>query len=926
MRLFKHALSYERTEKQRQSPDNAVDTPSFTREITAIKSSTKPTLPAPRSVRKANTYQLNPLRKIVLLVLGSAWMILTATGQETPISLETAKELGRVKSRFLKEAKEVAKASDVVPKANVAFFQESVGPLLKQSCLACHGPQKSKGRLRIDQLNPDLLTGPDVERWREVFNALSKSEMPPKDEPDYALADADRGRIVDWLSTELNTASIIRRNSKEHSSFRRLTNYEYNYALQDLLGLPYALPNKLPPETASEDGFKNSSDLLQMSAMQFETYREIGLKALKRAAVSGERPQAVTYVISMQEEMDKAMSGKGTKAAEKGKKKDRKLRNQQQLVHRETGDSIEFSAGKIQPRPKAVAGQTPAVSPVVLVLPRSNEVKLDLDRFLPDEGIMRVRIRAGRTTNKPDEYASLRLILSAHTSNNANFSQVISERDIPVTASADNPQFIHFDIPLSDIQRNPFRKLTTAFPRRDEFLHIHNVSNATGGEEPLQVLIDFIEISAPFYEQWPPKTHTGIFIASANKGDEQLYGREVLNRFLKRVWRRPVTTQEVDEFMALFAKYRPGFPTFEDAMVEVLATALATPEFLYLSQRATTNETKSPARITELELASRLSMFLWASIPDDGLLRLAEQGKLSAPEVLVGQVQRMLADPRSRRFSQNFVEGWLGLDRMNSVTHVPDTALRAAMLEEPIAFFDEVLRRNRSIMDFIHSDYAVVNERLATHYRIPKVYGPHFRSVSIAQQTNRGGVLTSAAVMTMNSDGKDSNPLKRGVWMLKRILDDPPPPPPPNVPEVDLTNPEILKMTLKERIADHRNKPACISCHSRIDPWGIAFENYDALGAFRTSIKNQPVDATSELFNRQTLAGIDGLKRYLLTDRQDQFARAMVHKLTAYALGRPLSFADRADIDALTAQFRRRDDGLGNLVNLIVSSHIFNSK
>ena len=280
MRLFKHALSYERTEKQRQSPDNAVDTPSFTREITDIESSTKPSLPAPRSGRKANTYQLNPLRKMVLLVLGSALIILTATGQETPISLETAKELGRVKSRFLKEAKEVAKASDVVPKANVAFFHESVGPLLKQSCLACHGPQKSKGRLRIDQLNPDLLTGPDVERWREVFNALSKSEMPPKDEPDYALADADRGRIVDWLSTELNTASIIRRNSKEHSSFRRLTNYEYNYALQDLLGLPYALPNKLPPETASEDGFKNSSDLLQMSAMQFETYREIGLKAL----------------------------------------------------------------------------------------------------------------------------------------------------------------------------------------------------------------------------------------------------------------------------------------------------------------------------------------------------------------------------------------------------------------------------------------------------------------------------------------------------------------------------------------------------------------------------------------------------------------------------------------------------------------------
>jgi mono/diheme cytochrome c family protein len=886
---------------------------------------------------------MNSLKITILLVIGSAGILPAAEEPVAPMTLEAARNAGRLKSRFLKDAGIAREAADAIPKANVAYFQESVGPVLTKSCLACHGPEKSEGRLRIDQLNPDLLTGPDVERWREVFNALSKSEMPPEDEPGYALADADRGRIVDWLSGELNTASLVRRNSKEHSSFRRLTNYEYNHALQDLLGLPYALANTLPPEATSEDGFKNSSELLQMSVMQFETYRQIGLKALKRATVSGERPQAVTYVISMQEEMDKAESKKDDKESDKNKKNKRKPRNQQQLFNRETGESIPFPGGKTMPRtevfpaegaigqPTQSIASTPIAqpgsgSPVVLVLPRSNELKLDLDRFLPDEGIMRVRIRAGRSTMNPDEYASLRLIFSAHTSNNANFSQVVSERDIPVTASGDDLQFIHFDIPLGDIQRNPFRKLTTTFPRRDEFLHIRNVSNAHGGEEPLQVLIDFIEITAPFYEQWPPKTHTDIFFESDHRSDEQVYGREVLNRFLRRVWRRPVTPREVDQFMALFAKYRPGFPTFEEAMVEVLATALATPEFLYLTQRASDDETKSPPTINEFEFASRLSVFLWASIPDDELLNLAEQGTLREPAILAAQVKRMLADPRSRRFSQNFVEQWLGLDRMNSVTHVTDSSLREAMMEEPIAFFEEVLKHNHSIMDFLHSDYAVVNERLAAHYRIPKVYGPQFRKVPISPQTNRGGLLTCAAVLTMNSDGKDSHPLKRGVWMLKRVLDDPPPPPPPNVPEVDLTDPEILKMTLKERIANHRNKPACISCHSRIDPWGIAFENYDALGAYRTHVNNQPVDATSELFNHQTLTGIDGLKRYLLTDRQDQFARAMVHKLTAYALGRPLSFGDRADIDRLTAQFRRRNDALGDLIHLIVSSNLFNSK
>jgi mono/diheme cytochrome c family protein len=870
-----------------------------------------------------------------LVTLGAAMLVLTAirtllvaSTPEAPVSLETAREQGRAKSRFLKESPQAAHASDAIPKANVAVFQKSVEPLLKKSCLACHGPEKAKGRFRIDQLNPDLLHGPDAERWREVFSALSKSEMPPEDEPDYALADADRGRMVDWLSGELNAASVVLRSSQNHSSFRRLTNYEYNYALQDILGLPFPLADKLPPETTSPDGFNNSSDLLQMSAMQFDTYRELGLKALKRATVSGERPPAVTYLISMQEEMDKATSKAATKDAKTPaqKKHPKNSNNQPQLVHRETGARINFVEDQAQPRANAVVGQTPPLSPVVLELPRSRELKLDLDRFLPDEGTMRVRIRAGRTSMNPDEYASLRLIFSAHTSNNANFSQVVSAHDIPVTAPAEKPQFIEFDIPLGDIQRNPFRHLTTTFPRRNEFLHIQNVSNAGGGEQAVRVVIDHIEISAPFYAQWPPQTHTAIFFASKNKRDEQTYGREVLTRFLKRVWRRPVTAAEVDQFMALFAKYRPGFPTFEDAMVEVLATALSTPEFLYLTQRVADAKTKSPAQISTLELASRLSVFLWSSIPDDELLRLAEQGKLREPEVLSEQLKRMLADPRAKRFSQNFVEQWLGLDRMSSVTHVTDKALKEAMQEEPRAYFEEVLHQNRSIMDFLHSDYAVVNERLANLYRIPKVYGPQFRKVSVSPLTNRGGILTSAVIMTMNSDGKDSHPLKRGIWMMKRILDDPPPAPPPNVPQVDLTNPAILKMTVKERIADHRNKPACNSCHSKIDPWGIAFENFDALGAYRTRIKDQPVDATAELFNHQTLAGIDGLKRYLLSDRQDQFASAMVHKLITYALGRPLTFSDSADLDRLTAQLRRSGDGLGDLIQLIIRSDLFNSR
>jgi mono/diheme cytochrome c family protein len=861
----------------------------------------------------------------ILFLLSSACWLMAAEPDPRSMTLEEARELGRLKSAFLNVTDKPSEATHEIPTANLTSFRESIGPVLAQKCVACHGPDLTMANLRVDQLDPNLLTGADVDRWRGIYKVLSNSEMPPEDEPDYKLADADRRRIVEWLSDEMSKASVVRRQSTEHSSFRRMAKYEYNHVLEDLLGLPYPLGKSLPPETASEDGFKNSSEMLRMSAMQFEAYRSIGRKALERVTVRGERPQPVTYIISMPNELEKALGPKA-KVFSKFDGSYRSHRNRIHLLDQSSGQAVQFSGANLAPVHDVLAGNDAPASPVVLVLPKSNEVKWNLDRFLPDEGMMRVRIRAGRTTMDADEHASLRLIFSAHTSNNANFSQVVSARDIPVTAPADKPEWIEFDVPLSEIQRNPFRKLETTFPRRDEFLHIRNESNAHKGGEPLQVVIDAIEISAPHYDQWPPRTHLNIFIESENKHDEHVYGREVLSRFLTRLWRRAVTPREVDQFMALFAKYRPEFETFEEAMLEVLATALATPEFLYLTQTASTTESNAPAPINDWELASRLSFFLWSSIPDDELLELARQGKLHDPGVLNAQVDRMLADPRASRFAMHFVEQWLGLESMDSVTHVNDASLKEAMVQEPIAFFEEVLGSNGSVMDFLHSDYVVVNERLAKHYGIPGVYGPHFRKVSVAADGNRGGLLTAAGMLTMNSDGTDSHPLKRGVWLLERILHDPPPPPPPNVPEVDLTDPRILEMTLKERIADHRNKPACASCHSRIDPWGIAFENYDAQGAYRTSVKNRPVDATSVLFNKQELAGIGGLKRYLLADRQDQFAGAMVHKMASYALGRPLSFGDHAEIDELTAQLRTKGDRLRDLVHLIVSSHLFHSK
>ena len=230
------------------------------------------------------------------------------------------------------------------------------------------------------------------------------------------------------------------------------------------------------------------------------------------------------------------------------------------------------------------------------------------------------------------------------------------------------------------------------------------------------------------------------------------------------------------------------------------------------------------------------------------------------------------------------------------------------------------------MLDFIHADYTMANERLASHYGVSGVYGNEFRRVKLDPQHRRGGLLTQAGLLAMNSDGQDSHPLKRGIWMLESLLNDPPPPPPPAVPEIDLADPEIAKMTLKQRIENHRNQAACMSCHVKIDPWGIAFENFDAVGKWRSDIKGKPVDASSLLFNKQKLDGMDGLKRFLLEYRQDQFARALVYKMTTYALGRPLTFGDRSSVDRITADVRKQGDGLATMVKFIVTSTLSQSK
>lgn len=848
----------------------------------------------------------------------------SATAQQERPSLQQVRAEGARQSNYLRQTFEPKRAE--APQADVDGFQRHIRPLLKEACFECHGPQLQEGNIRIDTLDPDLIHGQDATWWLEILSVLSNGEMPPPD--DAELTAAARSQIVGWLSSELQLASAVARARKGQSSFRRMTRYEYNYALQDLLSLPYNFAADLPPESSSEDGFLNSSEMLQMSVMQFETYRRIARSALNKATVRGARPEPVYYAITMDVGLEKARE-KYEADLEKLRQRfaDDPVKLEREIAKRQsnspkgahyrdlkTGAAAtarwSYGGARFARKPVPSLPVAPDLLPNVAVIPRGQKLIVDLGDHLPDSGMLRVRLRAGRTPANEAHAPSLRIYFGHQASNNSRADERVSDTDLVIAALADSPEFYVVDIPLSEVVRNPFRGIQKLgmTPNPAEYLMLQNAS-----ESPAAIQIDYIEITAPFYETWPPESHRRIFGNPDDNTNEAAHVRDVLTKFMTRAWRRPPTDSELDRKAALFAQHRARCDDAQEALLEVLADVLCAPDFIYLISSEEPND--------DFELATRLAIFLWSSLPDDQLLESASTGRLSDIDVLRQQTDRMLADPRGRRLSEQFVRQWLGMELLDHVR--VDHDLRSAMHEEPIALFEEILRNNDSVMDFLHSDYTVVNGKLARHYGITDVYGSEFRRVSLPGGSQRGGLLTQAGLLAMNSDGEDSHPLKRGIWLLESILNDPPPPPPPAVPEIDLTDPDILKLTLKERMEDHRNDPACMSCHQRIDPWGIAFENFDALGKWRTTVKGKPVDSESLLFNNQKLSGMDGLKRFLLANRQDQFARAITHKLMAYALGRPLGFADRGEVDRVTASLRQQGNGLRTLVHLIVTSELF---
>ena len=774
-------------------------------------------------------------------------------------------------------------------------FDADVRPVLQKHCFSCHGPEKQKGKIRLDNLSTNLIE--DVraaETWHEVRNAINLGEMPPDDEE--PLSPGERQQLLGWLNWEIEAAAEAQRSTGGRVVVRRLNRTEYQNTMRDLFGLDVDYVRDFPPEGMSEDGFRNNGASLQLSAIQLEYYLAAARKALDRVIRTDAEPEVFEHRFEKADTRRWPQNLQGANRLGRG----RVFRQTMKKDYPEEGEFV------VRVKAKADFPEKPGPVPVMRVeVGYRPDTVMDLETLaeidVTKEGWQEYEFR-GRVENFP--------------------LPVRGQGKFPGLVVSVQNAYDEFGKPKMKEIKDEKGKKKKVFEDDPEYPYLE---------------IESVEFNGPILEAWPPAEHRRIlFDSELRETDESAYAKAVLERFLPRAWRRPVTEEDLAPMVEFFDAVRAEMPDFEEAMRETLALALISPDFLYLLEPA--DESKRP--LTEFELASRLSYFLWSTMPDEELMEAARTRQLLETETLRAQVERMLKDERSWQFVEQFASQWLDLSAMDrqevDKKMFPSfrDELREDMREETLQFFAEVLETNRSAREFVRADFAMLNGDLARHYRLDEVFGGEFRPVNLKESDRPGGLLTQASILLGHSTGSDSHIIKRAVFIRDRLLDDPPAPPPPNVPDLETADPEFAKLPIREQLAIHREDPACADCHAGIDSWGIALEEFGPLGLRRTEIVRQvgkskiklPVDSRAELPGGVEVNGIDELADYLLEHREEQFARALASKVLTYAVGRTLEFSDEVEVDALTSEFVKNDLRLRDLIHSIVASESFRTK
>ncbi|MDR3405805.1 MAG: DUF1592 domain-containing protein [Chthoniobacter sp.] len=775
-------------------------------------------------------------------------------------------------------------------------------PFFQEHCTKCHGEKKQKGDLRVDNLNIDFDSPKIMGHWEEIMNRINSGDMPPDDVDKRPKAE-DIARVSEFIAGQLIEADSARNSSAgERVAFRRLTREEYANSVHDLLGVNFDVtdPTGLP-EDPDWHGIQRIGSVLTLSPAHVEKYLAAADSLLNEALSLGPAPQ-------------------------------------RELVHWSPFDIRGWKGFQKEYEARGLADKVR-----VDLVP--NNGALD-DRTIniktAGEYIVRVKLSGLR----PEGGRAPRLRLYA-----ADISRTLFEQDIE--APEDKPITVEFRAHLP-VGQHPIH-IVNSVPgpnpeaRRSRASGTPNVFTGLQTRVPWQMkftdddgkpilpflLVDSIEWDGPIVNSWPTATHQQIFFGGENATKDPTYAREIIKRFAERAWRRPVTTEELDRYVKLTEKAQQLGDNFEASIKTALSAVMCSKSFLYIEE----GKVAAPSpKLTDWELASRLSYFLWSSMPDEHLLEEARTGRLHERDTLRAEVRRMLADPKAAEFATSFPRQWLQLRRVgmfppDKVLYPDyDEYLEKSMIGETVGFFGDVLKRNASLREFLDSDWTLVNERLAKFYGIEGVQGDGFQRVSLKPEDHRGGLLTQAAVLSLTSDGTRHRPVHRGVWVLESIIGKPPPPPPANVPALTTPDPNAPKTTVRQKLEAHRSDANCNACHRRIDPLGIAFDNYDAIGRWRTVETvtaglgdNPTLDASGELYDGRTFKDAKELKK-ILVDDTDKFATAFTEKLATYALRRGTTFSDRVDLRHVTEQAKASDYQLASLIEDLVTSDIFQKR
>lgn len=769
----------------------------------------------------------------------------------------------------------------------------STREVLNRYCVTCHNTRLKTAGLTLDTMDVERL-GDHAETWEKVVRKLRTRSMPPvgRPRPDKATYTA----VASSLETTLDRIAAANPNPGRTPP-HRLNRTEYANAIRDLLGLEVDSSALLPPDDA-DLGFDNMADILSVSPALLERYifaaRKIGRLAVGDPTVE---PTTETYPVPKMQFQDQRMSedlpfgSRGGIAVQHhfvlDAEYDIKIRLRRQLYGYIRGiqnrQQVEIRLDGERVAVLTVGGPpgTPPPQTFTGVVPGSREWE-DYTLHADDDFRVRVSAKSGPK------------VLGV------SFVQGRSERD-------------------GVLQPRPTAKGLAVAERW-----------SSTSEAP-EAAIEHVSVSGPFNATGPGETPTRqkIFVCHPMHGaKEEPCAREILSTLARRGYRRPVTSDDVDTLMTFYeAGRRTG--GFDTGIQRGLESILVDPEFLFRIER---DPVASPARaaspITDLELASRLSFFLWSSIPDDELLDLAVREQLRTPAVLDQQVRRMLADSRSQALVDGFVMQWLSLRRLDRIVPTPDLFpefddnLREAFQQEAKLFVGSQLREDQSVVDLLSADYTFVNARLARHYGIPNVYGNRFRRVTFDDGT-RGGLLGLGSILTVTSYPTRTSPVLRGQWLLEHILGAPPPPPPPDVPGLPDEGESGRWASVRERLEQHRKNPVCANCHAPMDPLGFALEHFDAIGQWRASGETgAPIDASGLFPDGTEFYGLAGLKKVLLNE-DEQFVQTVTEKLTTYALGRGVQYYDMPAIRSIIRESASRDYRWSSLVLGIVKSTPF---